>query len=365
MSAELLEENTRLRHQLNALLAQAHHNQQIMQRHQALDLELIGAESINQLFETLFEKVAHSSELDIITLALLDTQYDIRRILIDLNVDFQKFPYLLFMQEESELGELHGKLHQPILGPYREEFHGPMFPEPIAPPASVAIVPLRRQDKIIGCLNLGSKQLTRFSPNMATDFIMHRASVVAICFENVINRERLNYIGLTDALTRVNNRRYIESRLIEEVGRSCRHGHPLSCMYIDIDHFKRINDQLGHQAGDEVLRGVAAQIKAELRLGDAVGRFGGEEFVVLLINTDAGDAFCVAERIRHAVAEQILILPGGRTIPVTVSIGVVTLDGPCEHERNAEIVAKDLLEEADTALYRAKASGRNRVVSQV
>src|SRR3569623_560921 len=217
--------------------------------------------------------------------------------------------------------------------------HGLMFPEPISTPASVAVVPLSRRGILIGCLNLGSRQAERFSSQMATDFIMHRASVIAICIENVINRERLNYIGL-----------------------SYRHGYPLSCMYIDIDHFKQINDKLGHQAGDEVLCAVAAQIKAELRLGDALGRFGGEEFVGLLIDTDAADAFRVAERIRITIAEQVLNLNNSKTISVTVSVGTATMHAARMNE-NIDGMARNFLAEADRALYQAKAGGRNRVVS--
>jgi len=362
MSADLSAENQRLRSKLKQLLDQAHRNQLIMQRHQMLDLALIGAESFTELFDLLFQAVAQSSELDVITLALFDPHYDIRRILIDLNVELQRYPNLLFLQDESELQELCGKLQQPALGPYMEQAHGLMFPEPISTPASVAVVPLSRRGILIGCLNLGSRQAERFSSQMATDFIMHRASVIAICIENVINRERLNYIGLTDALTRVNNRRYIEHRLTEEIGRSYRHGYPLSCMYIDIDHFKQINDKLGHQAGDEVLCAVAAQIKAELRLGDALGRFGGEEFVGLLIDTDAADAFRVAERIRITIAEQVLNLNNSKTISVTVSVGTATMHAARMNE-NIDGMARNFLAEADRALYQAKAGGRNRVVS--
>jgi two-component system cell cycle response regulator len=176
----------------------------------------------------------------------------------------------------------------------------------------------------------------------------------------VINNEKLKHIGLTDPLTGVNNRRYVERRLLEELGRSRRQGYALSCMYIDIDHFKKINDSRGHQAGDEVLREVAARIKAELRLSDALGRFGGEEFVVLLIDAELTDAVCVAERIRQSVAEQPLLSSGGAGVTVTVSIGVAALRLPDGGDA-LETAAQDLLARADQALYRAKGEGRNRV----
>jgi two-component system cell cycle response regulator len=372
MSDTLFGENMRLRAQLKELLDQARINQQIMRRHQTLDLRLIGAVSFVELFDVLFRIFPDSSDLDVVTLSLLDPDYGIRRILVELGVDFQQFPNLRFLQEESEIGDLSEAdtpvaagapvtPTRPALGPYSEHLHGAMFPEPIAAPASVAIVPLTRNNQPIGWLNLGSFDRTRFARHMATDFIEHRASVVALCIENVINRERLKHLGLTDSLTQVNNRRYIERRLIEEIGRSRRAGNPLSCMYIDIDHFKQINDEIGHQAGDEVLRNVAARIKAELRLSDALGRFGGEEFIVLLGDADETDAAAVAERIRAGIAEQPLQLNSGGSVTATVSIGIATLEKEISGEP-PETAAREFVARADRALYRAKAEGRNRVV---
>jgi two-component system, cell cycle response regulator len=226
----------------------------------------------------------------------------------------------------------------------------------------VAFMPLSRNEKMIGCLNFGSADPSRFGEGMSSEFLSHMASIVAICVENVINNERLRHIGLTDALTGVHNRRHVEVRLIEEIERARRHRHALSFLYIDIDHFKRINDTAGHQAGDLVLRDVAALIKAELRLSDTLGRFGGEEFVVILTDANNEDAQSVAERIRWSIADQELRLGSDARIAVSVSIGVATLPelepGATPHE-----VAHRLLGQADKALYRAKEDGRNRVVS--
>jgi two-component system cell cycle response regulator len=361
-SHALVTENLQLRDELATLLEHARRNQQIMRRHQTLDLEFIGAGSFRELINSIFNTLPASSELDVVTLSLLDPAYDIRRILVDLQIDLGEFPPLLFVQDESEFGELSGRLDKPVLGPYIEQLHGMMFPEPIVTPASVALVPLLRSNRLIGCLCLGSFQKGRFAPAMATDFIEHRASVIAICLENVINNERLKHLGLTDPLTGVNNRRYVERRMMEEIVRSRRQGLPLSCLYIDIDHFKKINDSIGHQAGDEVLREVAARIKAELRLSDAFGRFGGEEFVVLLIDAQAEDAVTVAERIRASVADQALVLANGARVNVTVSIGVAPLPQP-DRCLSVEGIAQQFVARADQALYEAKQGGRNRVVA--
>jgi diguanylate cyclase (GGDEF)-like protein len=363
MPNTLADENRRLREDLLLLIEQARRNEEIMRRHQEFDLKFISAGSFRELIDSIFKTLKESSELDVVTLSLLDPGYDIRRILIDLNIKLNDFPNLLFFQEETELGELHKHLQKTLLGRYDQEQHGAMFPEPIALPASVAIVPLIRNDKLIGSLSLGSFHSTRFAPHMATDFLKHLGCIVAICIENVINNERLKHIGLTDPLTGVNNRRYVERRLHEEIGRTTRQGYALSCLYIDIDHFKKINDTIGHQGGDEVLCEVAARIKAELRLSDALGRYGGEEFLALLIDTELDDALIVAERIRVGIAEQTFATSIEENLSVTVSIGVATLLSP---GRNATIdtVALELIAKGDRALYKAKHSGRNQVVCE-
>ncbi|CAN5337739.1 sensor domain-containing diguanylate cyclase [soil metagenome] len=361
MSETLIAENRQLREKLDSLIEHARRNEEIMRRHQAFDLAFISAESFSELITSIFQTLTKSSGLDVTTLLLIDADYEIRRILIDLRIDLGAFPNLIFLQDESELGDLEGHLDQPVLGPYTVQEHGAAFPEPFAIPASVAILPLRRKHRLLGCLNLGSFDASRFAQNMATDFIEHLASTVAICVENSINNERLKHIGVTDPLTGVNNRRYVDRRLLEEVGRTARHGNALSCLYIDIDHFKQINDKVGHQGGDDVLREVAMRIKAELRLSDALARFGGEEFVVLLVDADIEDAAIVAERIRAGVADLPVPIYTGEEVSVAVSIGVATLDADNSTE-TAEVIVQKFVWRADQALYQAKTGGRNRVV---
>jgi diguanylate cyclase (GGDEF)-like protein len=214
----------------------------------------------------------------------------------------------------------------------------------------------------VGSLNLGSLRPDRFTPGMATNFIEWLAAVASVCLENVANNERLKHIGLTDALTGVHNRRYFEQRLREEVDRALRKGSPLSCLLVDLDHFKRVNDRHGHLIGDVVLREVSEQIKDQLRLSDAMARYGGEEFAVLLVQTNAITARAIAERIRERIAGQVFKLPDGTELSVTISIGVATL---MEELRGADVDARarDLVGRADSALYSAKRSGRNRVMA--
>jgi diguanylate cyclase (GGDEF)-like protein len=361
MTNNLVTENLQLHSQLKTLLEQAHRNQQIMQRYQEFDLRFIGANTFQELIDSVFDTLTESSELDVVTLALIDPDAEIRRILTDLRIDTSDYPNLLFVEQQNGVDQAAHPARKPALGPYNTMQHRRLFPDSVLQPASVAILPLIRRNMLIGWLSLGSLDPARFTSSMASDFLQHRASIVAICVENVINNERLQHIGLTDPLTGVNNRRYIERRLQEEVGRTRRHGYALSGMYIDLDHFKSVNDRYGHQGGDEVLREVAARIKEELRLSDALGRFGGEEFVVLLVDAKQDAALAVAERIRASVANQPLLLTSGETLNVTVSIGVATLNA-VERKDAIEVSAQQLLARADQALYQAKQIGRNRVI---
>lgn len=364
LTRELMAENETLRARMAYLLEQAQRNHEIMCRHQAFDLQIVGAGSFPELVSTIFRTLPVISDLDIVTLSLIDEEADIYTVMHKLGMDFELFPNLMFCEHAVELGfDLSGERRpRPQLGPYAPSRHCGMFPHPPAGLQSVAVVPLLRNTRLIGSLNLGSCDPSRFLPTLGTDFIEHMGSIIGICLENVISNEMLKYIGLTDSLTGVYNRRYMDRRLLEEIGRARRQGYRLSCMYIDVDHFKRVNDSVGHQGGDEVLREVSSRIKAELRMSDALGRFGGEEFVVLLIDADLESASMVAERIRASVAIDPMELSTGERLPVTVSIGVAMLPAG-DLDQAIEGLAQDLVACADSALYQAKAGGRNRVIT--
>ena len=166
--------------------------------------------------------------------------------------------------------------------------------------------------------------------------------------ELVAQGARLEALLREDALTGLSNRRAILTQLGGMVSGARRHGHPLSIAVCDLDHFKRVNDTHGHKAGDEVLVAAAHAMGTHLRAEDQLGRLGGEEFLVLLPDTDADAAVHVAERMRAEVAT------APTPVPVTVSIGIATWDGEAPEE---------LLHRADEALYAAKDAGRDRVMA--
>jgi two-component system, cell cycle response regulator len=162
-------------------------------------------------------------------------------------------------------------------------------------------------------------------------------------------------MAITDALTGLYNRRYMETHAGTLVEQANSRGKPLTVLVLDIDHFKHINDTYGHDAGDDVLRDFAVRIRKSIRGIDLACRYGGEEFVVIMPETDLAVATMVAERLRRRIAgESFPIQQGARSLEVTISIGIASLA--------AGDTAAEVLKRADQALYRAKRDGRNRVV---
>ena len=165
--------------------------------------------------------------------------------------------------------------------------------------------------------------------------------------------QRLHELSLTDALTMVPNHRHFQERLKDEFRRAHRYDDALALLMIDLDHFKKVNDELGHVAGDVVLRDCAAAIQHSVRETDFVARYGGEEFVVLLPKTQVAGALTVAERVWQDVGK--LKTGPDRSVRVTASVGVSGFPG------RGVSSAEALVRTADEALYRAKREGRNKI----
>ncbi len=166
--------------------------------------------------------------------------------------------------------------------------------------------------------------------------------------------DRIEEIAHKDELTNLANRRFIMELLDKEISRCIRYGNPLSAFILDIDHFKRVNDEHGHLSGDKVLRQIGSILSTTVRDTDRVGRYGGEEFLGFLPETDIQGAVIQAERLRCQVAECPFIVEEGKILQLTVSIGVAQYD-------ISNDTIETFLSRADEALYQAKQSGRNKV----
>jgi diguanylate cyclase (GGDEF)-like protein len=226
--------------------------------------------------------------------------------------------------------------------------------------------PLIAKGKVIGIINFWGKNL--LGENSSTLAIF--ANQVASALENArlytaekehtetltASLKETQHLAITDSLTQLHNRRHLYTLGKLEFKRAQRHATPLSLLMIDIDHFKKINDSYSHATGDQVLVDFAQELRKKTRDIDIIGRYGGEEFVVILPSTPQKDAAELAERLRHQIEEKITPATADEKMMITVSIGVASLD---EEIHSLE----SLLDTADTALYEAKRSGRNRVFS--
>lgn len=160
-----------------------------------------------------------------------------------------------------------------------------------------------------------------------------------------------------DPLTGVHNRRHLDNQLAAEFAYAVRHGAPLSVMLLDVDHFKAVNDDHGHPAGDAVLRALAETLTGLVRTEDVVARYGGEEFAVITRGISGANALMLAERIRRRIEAMSVQVGGGKTLKITISIGIATNHGNVPFEGPLP-----LLKACDEALYRAKEAGRNRCI---
>lgn len=213
---------------------------------------------------------------------------------------------------------------------------------------SMVAVPVTTGGKFLGVLNASSPQINAFSEEDELAL-----SIIAELVGQALRIDELETLAVTDAHTLAFNRRYLFPRLREEMSRCRRHNRTLSILSMDLDHFKRINDQYGHRAGDDVLRFFAQTVRHCVRNIDILVRRGGEEFVLIMPSTTTDEAVAVAERIRSTLASQQIHLSTGQDVHQSVSIGVVTWD--------REETAAELDHRADQAMYDAKRRGRNRV----
>jgi diguanylate cyclase (GGDEF)-like protein/PAS domain S-box-containing protein len=213
-------------------------------------------------------------------------------------------------------------------------------------------IPLFARGTVIGYLTVDSHQINAYS-NEDAELAQAFANQAAIAIENAQLYERTQYLAITDPLTELNNRRHFFDLAKREFYRSRRYGKLLSMMMIDVDDLKLVNDSYGHQVGDLLIAFIGGQINAQLRLSDISGRYAGDEFVVLLPDSDLEAAIRVAERLVSGITAGIQ-LPDGQNIPASASMGISTLQDDC-------FSLEVLLNRADQALYAAKQNSKSSI----
>lgn len=354
-------EVSRLRRQVNRLIEDARHNEQVHDRFQSIELALLSAQDFNGIADYLQGGFRAAAGIDEVSLVLLDAQNEIKNVVCAHGP--QDCPSGITLVNDPVASKFLNKIGKmPLLSNYRASEHQWLFNWLSAKKGSLAVLPFVRREQTIGCLALFSKKPDRYKPNTATNFLQRLGAITATCIENCLNYEHLRRLGLTDALTGLANRRELEKRMGVEVSRSLREPTPLSCLYLDVDHFKQVNDSYGHDVGDHVLQKVAAIMIEAVRLGDVVARYGGEEFVIILPGISGSTALETAERIRRAVENSNIETADKQCLDITISIGLASFVSEKNSIGDNAEIAEQILARADHALMQAKEQGRNRVL---
>ena len=366
---DLYQENLNLKQKLRNLLDSLSSYRSTQHRFENFELQLLECQNFEKLIECLIDTITTEFTLDQVSLTLFDPEKIAREMLGPVLPYPKKLTFINTYQNlclpfrelqatgswpGGELGSMRPQLGSSLDYIKLAGFKGKGV-------KSVAILPLIREGLLIGYLCLGSYTKDRFDPDLAIELLTHLSMVVAVCLENTLSREQLHQLSQIDMLTRVKNRRAFDQALRREIARSQRADIPLSCLFADLDYFKIINDTYGHPTGDRTLKSVAQAIQLLLRESDILARIGGEEFTVLLPNTEPDKARDIAERIRQSVEQIEVPDDRGNTVKLTTSIGYASWKLGMIEDETVDDVHRRLMATADKAVYKAKQSGRNRV----
>ena len=378
MTEKKSDENQQLRERLDRLLQETQRNEQVQSLFDQFTLAVVAAHGPRKLFHLLLE-AQKRFHVDEIRLCLVDRYHEVERLLTE---SYQhNYSGLSFIDTETGKMLISDLPDTPIIGKNVLSKYAWLInhqDENKHKYQTAALLPLKRGGEIIGIQLLISTDANRFNDLNTTALLTRLSAMIAISIENCINRQRTLEQGYQDGLTNAYNRRYLNDRLKHEVARCVRKKTDLTCLFIDIDFFKKINDNYGHQVGDAVLVKLVTLMKEEVRASDIVARYGGEEFTIILPDTGIQLAHEIAERIRYKVENQKLIL-NEKSVNITVSIGIASLSqikAQIKSQINSQADTNDknaihitekyldklLIGKADEALYQAKQAGRNQVV---
>jgi diguanylate cyclase (GGDEF)-like protein len=351
--------NQELSATLSDLIKKAKQNQSTQEKFYQLELYFLQSTSLLTLFSRLLTDLCTKLELELVELKLVDNNNKTQQLVQDIYGQLE-FDNLEYYTSEDPIHQLYNNQIDIVLS-QNPELIGSLFSFSSRKVYSVAMLPLLRENKVIGSIHLGSHNKQRFVPGLATSFLQHLGSIIAICIENAITQEQFKLLSLVDLLTRAKNRRYFIQSLTKEIARTSRSKSPISCLFLDLDYFKRVNDTHGHLTGDRALQSVAATIMPMLRKSDVLARFGGEEFTIMLPETNKDDAMEIAERIRKEVSEISIVDDHDSPFSISLSIGVSTWLPSSENPLTFEQAQNYLISHADKAVYIAKENGRNCV----
>ncbi|WP_415897962.1 DUF484 family protein [Neptuniibacter sp. QD57_21] len=356
---ELEKENQELKRTLRLMLSKAERNESVLNSFFDVEIRLLSCARLSELLDLMLIEFKDLFKLSNVNLILFDPEHAARTLLDDY-VPPPPGNTLQFVQSQRLLKSLYPN-QKLIVGAPSEAVRREAFPVADNPIESCALLPLIRQNCLIGSLHLGSADASRYTQHVRYDYIQHLASVISVCIENCINQENLHRLSSIDMLTKVHNRRSFDQEIVRELSRASRANHSLACLFMDLDHFKVVNDTYGHQTGDRVLRTVGLFLGKQLRKTDIIARYGGEEFAVLLPNCDKARAMEIADTLRQKLSRLIFRDENAKPFRMTTSVGV-SLCTPANYPKESlNNIAYQLIQSADKAVYESKHNGRDQV----
>lgn len=337
-------------HNVKKILERLQYNEDVSQRFFEVEVSILATLNFRDFFERMLTMIKEKFDIPYVWLTLID-ENDVVPLIGEL-ASSRIIKERLSIIDRNTFKAVTGYAGGPILvNEDLRPFYKMFPPNEKYLIRSLAILPITLNDEIIGSLNHGDPSAHRYAPGMDTDLLEKLAVKISICLSNVTAHERLRIVASKDSLTGLLNRGVLESVLNREFNRASRYGDPFSLVFIDLDDFKSVNDSCGHDAGDALLRYLGARLMEMSRESDVIGRFAGDEFVILLPSTTGKDARILTERVRTFFLENPFQF-NGTQIPVSFSYGISDI-----REDGVED-STSLLKLADERLYRAK-KGKN------
>ncbi|MBW1721705.1 MAG: sensor domain-containing diguanylate cyclase [Deltaproteobacteria bacterium] len=328
------------------IIERLEYNEDISQRFFEVEVSILSTLNFADFFERLLTEIKEKFDIPYVWLSLID-----ENDLVPLIGALASSPLLkerLNIIDRKNFLEIVGNRKEPLLvNEDLRPFYRMFPPNEKYLIRSAAILPIFLNQELIGSLNHGDPSAERYVPGMNTTLLERLAVKISICLSNVTAHEKLRILASKDPLTGLLNRGVIEAVMQREVNRALRYDTPLSLIFIDLDDFKTVNDSHGHDAGDALLKYLGSHLVEKSRESDVVGRFAGDEFVILLPSTNSREALKLAQRIKRNLLQNPLKY-NGKTIPVSFSYGISHI-----HDDGVKDPAS-LVKKADERLYRAK-----------